>query len=593
MMAMNWKRTHNCGEVTKALTGQVVTLNGWVNRRRDLGGLIFIDLRDRSGLVQIVCSPETLSEEQYRAAEGLRQEFVVAVSGVVQPRPEGQANPNLATGEVEVNVQSLQILAESKTPPFPIDRAADVDDTLLLKYRYLDLRRRPLQEAIAARHRIVHYVRNFLDAHGFLEIETPMLTKSTPEGARDYIVPSRIHPGKFFALPQSPQMFKQLLMIAGFERYYQIARCFRDEDLRADRQPEFTQIDLEMSFVEAEDVMHLMEVMMAGLVKAITGREVPTPMPRISWAEAMLRYGSDKPDTRFGMEIVDVTEAVSQSQFRVFAATIASGGVVRGLNAKGCGAKFSRREIDRLVEEAGRFGAKGLIWFNVGEEEVKSPVAKFLSEQEITAVLHRMEAEAGDLLLLVADAELVAADVLGHLRLLLGKELGLIDENRFNFLWITDWPLFEFSEEEGRWVAAHHPFTAPHDADLDILTTDQRRVRAKAYDLVLNGIELGGGSIRISRRDVQLRMFEALGLTETEVQDKFGFFLEAFEYGAPPHGGIAFGLDRLVMLLTGQDSIRDVIAFPKTTSAMDLMMGAPSTVSAQQLRELKLKLDEK
>lgn len=587
---MNWKRTHYCGTVNKELVGQAVTLNGWVNRRRDLGGLVFVDLRDRTGLVQIVCSPEVLSEEQYRLAEGLRQEYVVSVSGVVRPRPEGQANPNLATGEIEVDVQSLEILAESKTPPFPVDRAADVDDTLLLRYRYLDLRRQPLQETIAARHRIVHYVRNFLDSHGFLEIETPMLTKSTPEGARDYIVPSRVHHGKFYALPQSPQMFKQLLMIAGFERYYQIARCFRDEDLRADRQPEFTQIDLEMSFVEAEDIMNLMEEMMIGLVKAITGREVPAPIPRISWAEAMLRYGSDKPDTRFGMEIVDVTDSVSQSQFRVFAAAIAAGGVVRGLNAKGCGAKFSRREIDNLVEEAEKYGAKGLIWINVGEGEIKSPIAKFLSEQETTAILRKLQAESGDLLLLVADAAPTAADVLGRLRLSLGKQLGLIDENRCDFIWVTDWPLFEYSEEEGRWVAAHHPFTAPHDEDLGILATDQRNVRAKAYDLVLNGIELGGGSIRISRKEVQMKMFEALGLSEAEVQEKFGFFLEAFEYGAPPHGGIAFGLDRLVMLLTGRDSIRDVIAFPKTTSAMDLMVGAPSAVSPQQLRELKLNL---
>ncbi|HHX01507.1 MAG TPA: aspartate--tRNA ligase [Firmicutes bacterium] len=587
---MSWKRTHYCGEVTKEFVAKVVTLNGWVNRRRDLGGLIFIDLRDRSGLVQIVCSPETLTAEQYRTAEGLRQEFVVSVSGLVQLRPEGQANPNLASGEIEINVQSLQILAESKTPPFPVDRAEDVDDSLLLKYRYLDLRRQHLQQAIKARHEIVHYVRNFLDAHGFLEIETPMLTKSTPEGARDYIVPSRIHPGKFYALPQSPQMFKQLLMIAGFERYYQIARCFRDEDLRADRQPEFTQIDLEMSFVEAEDVMNLVEEMVVGLVKAVTGREVKTPIPRITWAEAMLRYGSDRPDTRFGLELVDVTKAVAQSQFRVFASTIASGGVVRGLNAKGCGAKFSRRDIDRLVEEAEKFGAKGLIWFNVGEE-VKSPIAKFLSEAEIAAILASLEAEEGDLLLLVADEALVAADVLGRLRLMLGKQLGLIDNDRFDFVWVTDWPLFEYSEEEGRWVAAHHPFTAPHDQDLDILATDQRKVRAKAYDLVLNGIELGGGSIRISRREVQLKMFEALGFTEAEVQEKFGFFLEAFEYGAPPHGGIAFGLDRVVMLLTGQDSIRDVIAFPKTTSAMDLMVGAPSAVTTEQLKELKLKLE--
>ncbi len=585
-MTLLQKRTV-AGSLRVSNAGETIQLLGWVQRRRDHGGVIFVDLRDRSGFVQVVFNPDM---PEFASAERLRSEYVVSIVGKVRQRPEGATNPNLATGEIEVVAQSLEILNGAKTPPFYIQDDVDVDETLRLKYRYLDLRRPEMQEVFRTRHRITSIMRNYFDGQGFYEIETPMLIKSSPEGARDYLVPSRVHPGEFYALPQSPQIFKQLLMVSGMEKYFQIVRCFRDEDLRADRQPEFTQLDVEMSFVEVEDILPMMEELMVRIFKETTGRDIPRPFPRLTYRDAMELYGSDKPDLRFGMEMVDVADVVKDSNFKVFVDTLAKGGRVKGLCAKGC-AGMPRRELDGLVNYVSIYGAKGLAYIVLGEEGVKSPIAKFFSEEQLNALINQMRGETGDILFFVADKEAVVADALGHLRLELGKRLGLIPENALNFLWVTEFPLLEWDEEEKRYVAIHHPFTSPMTEDLFLLKTEPGKIRAKAYDMVLNGIELGGGSIRIHQREVQEQMFELLGLSPEEADAKFGYLLEAFEYGTPPHGGIAFGLDRLTMLLTGKDNIRDVIAFPKTQSAADLMIQAPSTVDEKQLKELHIKTD--
>jgi aspartyl-tRNA synthetase len=583
------KRTHRCGELTRDNAGQEVVLCGWMARRRDHGGLIFVDLRDRSGLVQLVFSPDT-DAAAFHKAETVRNEYVLAVRGIVRMRDADTVNANMATGEIEVFGAELRILNAAKTPPFYIQDDIDVDEVLRLKYRYLDLRRPEMQRNLILRHRVAKLMRDFLDRQGFIEVETPMLTKSTPEGARDYLVPSRVNPGKFYALPQSPQIFKQILMVSGFERYFQIARCFRDEDLRADRQPEFTQLDIEMSFVDREDVLTMMENMVAFLFKEAIGADVPTPFTRMSYEEAMDKYGSDKPDLRFGMAMIDLSDAVRGSDFKVFESVLAAGGRVKCINVKGY-ANIPRRELDGLVDYVGQLGGKGLAWLCYTAEGIKSPITKFFDEATVARITAAAGAQEGDLLLVAADAPAALNPVLGQLRLEMARRLNLVDPAKLSFVWVIDFPMFEYDAEEKRWVAMHHMFTSPRDEDVALLGSDPGRIKAKAYDMVLNGTELGGGSIRIYQRELQEKVLKAIGLSAEEAGEQFGFLLEAFEYGTPPHGGIAFGLDRMVMLMAGRPSIRDVIAFPKTQSATDLMAQAPSAVSLRQLKELYVKLD--
>jgi len=587
-------RSHTtCGQLRLTDAGQLVTLKGWVNRRRDHGGLIFLDLRDRYGITQVVANPEH-SPEAHAVAERVRGEYVLAVTGQVVVRPEGTVNPTLPTGQIEVLADRIEILNPSKPLPFPIHEETEVDESLRLEYRYLDLRRERMQRNLLLRHQVVRFIRNYLDERDFVEVETPMLIKSTPEGARDYVVPSRLFPGHFYALPQSPQQLKQLLMVAGFDRYYQIARCMRDEDLRADRQPEFTQLDLEMSFVDVEDILVLMEGLYTALFERFSHKPIRhKPFPRLTFADAMLRYGSDKPDLRFGMEIGDVTDLVRGSQFAVFARAVADGGVVRGLVAPGL-AEATRRQTDELTELAQSFGARGLVWLALqldeGELSARSPVAKFLSQDEVSGIAARLGAHPGDLVLLIADQAQVSANVLGRLRHHLGHQLGLVDTGVHAFCWVVDPPLFEWDPEAGRWEAMHHPFTAPLDEDVSLLEVAPGRVRAKAYDLVADGFELGTGSIRIHRREVQNAIFRIMGYDDAEIERRFGHLLRAFEFGAPPHGGMAPGLDRTVMILAGEENIREVIAFPKNQRAQDLMFGAPAPIDEQQLRDLHIRL---
>ena len=588
------KRTHNCNDLRKEHVGQEVVLMGWAQKRRDHGGVIFIDLRDRSGIAQVTASPETCSQEVFVTADSVRSEYVLAVRGTVRQRPEGMVNEKLASGEIDVVATELVILNKAKTPPFYLTDDVDVDETIRLKYRYLDLRRPEMKNNIILRHRVVKAMRDYMDEQGFLEIETPILQKSTPEGARDYLVPSRVHEGEFFALPQSPQQFKQLLMVAGMEKYFQIARCFRDEDLRADRQPEFTQLDMELSFVDEDDIMTLNEGLIRHIFKVALDRDIPTPFRRMTWDEAMNKYGSDKPDLRFGLEMVDLSDIADGCGFKVFAQTVANGGVVKAINAKGGVHKLSRRDIDALTKYVAIYGAKGLAYFHISDEnEVKSPLLKFLSEAEVKAIFDRVGAEPGDIIFCVADTFKTTCDALGHLRLELGKRFGLIDEDALCFLWVTEFPLLEWDDETQRYYAMHHPFTCPMLEDVPLMETDPGKVRARAYDMVLNGVEVGGGSIRIHEAELQEKMFKLLNMTPEEYTEQFSGLLNAFQYGAPPHGGLAFGVDRLLMLMAKRETIRDVIPFPKTQSAMDVMMEAPSPVSNAKLRELHIKLDIK
>ena len=583
------KRTHRCAELSKAQVGQTVTVMGWVQKSRNKGGVVFVDLRDRSGILQIIFEENKCGTEIFEKAGKLRSEFVIAVTGQVCERA-GAVNKNLATGEIEVIAEQLRILSESETPPFHIEENSKTKEELRLKYRYLDLRRPDIQKNIMMRSRACAVIRNFLTEEGFLEIETPMLTKSTPEGARDYLVPSRVHPGSFYALPQSPQLFKQLLMVSGYDRYFQLARCFRDEDLRADRQPEFTQVDMELSFVDVDDVIDVNERLLARLFKEIIGVDVPLPIQRMTWQEAMDRFGSDKPDTRFGMELNDVTDVVRDCEFAVFKNAIADGGSVRGINAKGQGT-MPRKKIDALVAFVKDYGAKGLAYIAIQPDgSIKSSFAKFMKDEEMQALIAAMQGEPGDLLLFAADKNKIVYASLGALRLELADKMGLLDKNQYNFLWVTEFPLLEWSDEENRFQAMHHPFTMPMEEDLQYIDTDPGRVRAKAYDIVLNGTEIGGGSVRIHQDDIQEKMFEALGFTKERAHEQFGFLLDAFKYGVPPHAGLAYGLDRLIMLMAKVDSIRDVIAFPKIKDASCLMTDAPNVVDDKQLEELSLEI---
>ncbi|MGP8048985.1 MAG: aspartate--tRNA ligase [Desulfobaccales bacterium] len=583
-------RTHSCGALRLGDAGREVVLMGWVQRRRDHGGLIFVDLRDRGGLTQVVFNPE-LNPDTHTKAGVLRDEFVLAVRGVVNPRPPEMVNPNLPTGEIEILVSELRLLNSAKTPPFELeDYRLDISEALRLKYRYLDLRRPSVMKNILFRHRTAQAVRHFLNGEGFIEVETPILTKSTPEGARDYLVPSRVQPGQFFALPQSPQLFKQLLMMGGLDRYYQLCRCFRDEDLRADRQPEFTQIDIEMAFITEADVYRVVEGMMAHLFRELLGVEAPLPFPRLTYRECLDRFGLDRPDLRFGLELRDLTDLVQETQFRQFREVVDQGGVVKALNGPGL-SKLSRKELDELIDLAGVYGARGLAWIKIQKDGWQSPLAKYFPEPVKDAINQRLAAREGDLILLVADAPLVACTALGQVRLHLGQKEGLIREEVHRLVWVNEFPLLEYDAGQGRWAAMHHPFTAPNEEDLPLLASAPSEVRARAYDLVLDGVEIGGGSIRISRRDVQQQVFQALGISPNEAEEKFGFLLEALEYGAPPHGGVAFGFDRLVAIFCGAKSIREVIAFPKTQKAACLVTKAPSPVDLEQLLELGLRLE--